>query len=100
MKPKGKAKAEVGEEKIYCLHIQWRTLGYLPQQCLSKLSAGGDFIPKRAEHNRFICNKCVITVLIQGTCVASTHATTFISGSENSCLDPPRGEFKMLLSLR
>ena len=28
------------------------------KQCLSELSAGGDFIHKRAEDNRFICNNC------------------------------------------
>ena len=49
--------------------------GCLPIQCLSDLRAGGDFIHKRSEDNRFICNNCV--TFIQGACIAGKHPITY-----------------------
>lgn len=76
---KSTTKAEVGEEKVYCLHKQRRTLGIAPNARLPELNAGGDFIHKRAEDNRFICNNCVTTLFNQSMCIAGKHAITYIA---------------------
>ena len=59
VEPKSTTEAEVGEEKVYCLHKQMESSGDSSQCSLPELRASRDFIHKRAEDNRFICNNCV-----------------------------------------